>query len=284
MAQAVWRGSISFGMVNVPVSLHPAEATKDLSFEMLDKNNKAKIKYQRLNEATGQVVPWDDIVKGYKLSSGEYVLVNDEDFQKASVKATQTVSIEGFIPRGAVNYIYLEKPYYLVPDKHGEKAYVLLRETMATSNLVAIARVVIRSREHLALVIPEAKVLVLDLLRWHDELRSTDDLLVPKEDLKEYRVTDVELKMAKQLVESMVMEWQPENFKDKYKSKLLSFIEQKARMGEAVGPQEQVERPQVVDLMDALRRSIENAKQPGAPKPGNVSKMQDQKEKTAKAL
>ncbi len=284
MAQAVWKGSISFGLVNVPVSLHPAEATKDLSFELLDKNNKAKIKYQRLNEATGKIVPWDDIVKGYKLSSGEYVMMNDEDFQKASVKATQTVSIEGFIQKDAVNYIYLEKPYYLVPDKHGEKAYVLLRETLANANLVAIARVVIRSREHLALVIPESKVLVLDLLRWHDELRPADDLLVPGDDLKEYRVTELELKMAKQLVESMVIEWQPENFKDEYKSKLLAFIDQKAKMGEAVGPQEQVERPQVVDLMEALRRSIENAKQTGAQNPGNVSKLPKQNQPAAKAL
>ena len=166
MARPIWKGHISFGLINIPVTLYPAEQRSELHFNLIDDRNKARVRYQRVNERTGEEVPWDNIVKGYEYEENEYVLLGDADFKQADVKATQTVELEDFVTAEEINGIYFDKPYYLVPSKAGIKGYVLLRETLKKTKKMGIARVVIRTREYVAALFPKGRGLVLDLLRY----------------------------------------------------------------------------------------------------------------------
>ncbi len=260
MPRALWKGSISFGLVNVPVALFPAEKPNELHFSMLDNRDKSHVKYHRVNESTGEEVPREQIVKGYEYEPGDYVVISDEDFKKASVEATQTVEIEDFVNRNAVDYVFFDKPYYLVPGKRGEKGYVLLRETLKRTGKIGIARVVIRSKEHLAAVIPEGNALLLDLIRFKHELRDASEFDFPGEDIKQYKVSDKEIDMAEKLVDSMAGEWTPEKYQDEYRNKLLEWIERKAREGEKATPPAAEETPRegrVLDMMSLLKQSVE---------------------------
>ncbi|MFP4417969.1 MAG: Ku protein [Chitinivibrionales bacterium] len=261
MARSIWKGAISFGLVNVPVGLYAAESRSDVHFTMLDSRNKAHVRYQRVNEITGEQVPWDAVVKAYEYDDGDFVVVTDEDFKRASVEATQTVEIEDFVDKGAVDYVYFDKPYYLVPGKKGEKGYVLLRETLRRTNKVGIARVVIRSKEHLAALIPEGNALVLDLIRFKQELRDPSEYNLPGENLDEYKVSPKEIDMAEKLVEAMSSEWEPDKYHDKYQEKLMEYIEQKIREGRGEEVPEPTPAPEpqarVIDMMDLLKQSVE---------------------------
>jgi DNA end-binding protein Ku len=268
MARPIWKGSISFGLVNIPVGLYSAEKSNELSFHLLDNRNKARVRYDRVNEATGEKVPWDQIVRGYEYDKGEYVVMEDEDFKRAAVEATQTVEIQSFTERNAIDSVYFEQPYYLVPDKKGQKGYVLLRESLKRSGKIAVAKVVIRTREHLAAVIPEGDALVLDLLRFQEELRDVSEFDLPGSDLKEQKISSREVDMALQLVDSMTAEWDPAQYQDEYRSALLSFIEKKAKAGgRAVPPQglpsEEKARGEVIDMMELLKRSLEKKRTRG---------------------
>jgi DNA end-binding protein Ku len=263
MPRALWKGSISFGLVNVPVSLFPAEKPDELHFSMLDNRDKAHIKYHRVNEATGKNVPPDQVVKAYEYEPGDYVVITDEDFKKASVEATQTVEIEDFVDRTAIDYVYFDKPYYLVPGKRGDKGYVLLRETLKRTEKIGIARVVIRTREHLAALIPEGNALLLDLIRFKHELRDPAEFAFPGDKTEEYNISDKEMTMAVKLVESMSSEWRPENYRDEYRNKLMSWIERKAREGERAVPPAAEEAPaegRVLDMMGLLKQSVEESR------------------------
>ncbi len=277
LPRPTWKGYISFGLVTIPVSLYPAEKANELQFNMLDKSNKAKVKYVRVNESTGKEVPWENIVKGYKLENGEYVILNDEDFKKAAVEATQTVEIEGFTDKKAIDYIYLDKPYYLLPDKKGAKGYILLKNALEDMDMVAIAKVVISTRQHLAIVMPEDDGLMLNLLRFQSELRPQSDYEFPKGSLAEHNVSKKEIDMAKQLVNSMKVEWKPEQYHDEYRDALMKWIGKKAKLGDTAQPEEPTlvkKEPKIIDMMEMLRKSIANAKQP--------SKSQEPKQSNAK--
>lgn len=257
-----WKGSISFGLVSIPVNLYPAEKANELHFNMLDKSDKSRVKYLRINESTGKEVPWENIVKGYKLDSGEYVVLDEEDFKKAAVEATQTVDILGFTDKKAIDYIYMDKPYYLVPAKSGIKGYVLLKNALEEMGKVGIAKVVISTREHLAAVTPEGYGLLLSLLRFQDEIRTQSEYEFPKSDLKNYNVSKKETDMAKQLVNSMSIKWRPEEYHDEYRDALMNWIKKKAKLGETAQP-EGVPAPRetkVIDLMDMLQKSLANIK------------------------
>ena len=259
--RSIWRGQISFGLVNIPVSLATAERRNDLQFHLLDRRDHARVHYQRLNEKTGKEVPWSEVIKGYEIHRGHYVLLEDEDFKAAAVEATQTIDIEAFTERASIEVAYYEQPYFLLPEKRGEKGYVLLRESLRRADKVAVARVVIRTRQHLAVVMPEGEVLLLVLLRFAEELRDPEDLKLPSRDLKASKITSRELDMADQLISSMTEKWKPSQYRDEYRAALLSFIRKKSRGRGAPAAtdereKEEAPRGKVLDLSDLLARSL----------------------------
>ena len=261
MPRALWKGAISFGLVHVPVSLYPAPKSEGLSFDMIDKRDFAPVGYKRYNKKTGEEVTREHIVKGYEYEKGEYVVITDEDFKQANVEATQTVDIVAFVDAASVAPYYYDTPYYLEPGKRGEKGYTLLREVLARTGRVAIANVVIRSRQHLAAVIPVDRVLVMNTLRFANEIRSMEDLTLPESGAK--GLTEKEIAMGQRLVDDMTEKWKPEQYKDTYTDDLLARIEKRIKAGEthAITPAGEEGEPrrgaEVIDLVSMLRRSLE---------------------------
>lgn len=263
MPRVLWKGAISFGLVHIPVSLYPATRSEGLSFDMLDKRDFAPVGYKRYNKRSGEEVPWGEIVKGYEYEQGQYVVVGDEDFKQANVKATQTVEILSFVAADAVAPYYFETPYYLEPGKRGEKGYALLREVLVRTRRIGIAQVVIRSRQHLAALLPVERMLVLNTLRYANEIRESGELAFPEAG-KAAGLTDKELQMAERLVEDMSDEWHPGQFRDTYHLDLMARIEQKIKSGEThvvtpegETPAEPQQTAEVIDLAALLRRSLE---------------------------
>ena len=261
MPRALWKGAISFGLVHVPVSLYPASKSEGLSFDMIDKRDFAPVGYKRYNKKTGEEITREHIVKGYEYEKGEYVVITDEDFKQANVEATQTVDIVAFVDAAAVAPYYYDTPYYLEPGKRGEKGYTLLREVLKRTGRVAIANVVIRSRQHLAAVIPVDRVLVLNTLRFANEIRAIDELTLPESNTKS--LTEKELAMGARLVDDMTEKWNAEQYKDTYSDDLMARIEKRIEAGEThvVTPVKADGEPrrgaEVIDLVSMLRKSLE---------------------------
>ncbi len=277
MARAIWKGSISFGLVNIPVALFSAENRSDeLAFHMLDRRDMAPVGYKRINKNTGEDVPWDEIVKGYEYEDGRYVVVTDEDFIQANVEATRTVEIVDFVEGKQIDPAFYEKPYYLAPaNKAANKGYALLRETLKRTGKVGIAKVVIRTREYVAALISHGPVMLLDVMRYGYEVREASEVDVPSEDLKKLGVTDKELQLAETLVDQMVTEWDPSKYKDTYREDVLGLIRKKVERGETREVQEvphAAEEEQVagvVDIMSLLKKSVaERGKAAEAPARG----------------
>ena len=265
MPRQLWKGAIQFGLVHVPVSLYPAEHRDELSFTLLDRRDMQPVGYQRVNKSTGDEVAFEDVVKGYEYSKGEYVILEKEDFKRANVEATQTVDIVGFVDADSIPPYYFDAPYYLAPDKHGAKGYALLRETLERTGRVGIATVVIRTRQHVAALYPQGGVLVLNTLRYHDEMRDAGELDVPAS-LKAAKVQPRELDMAERLVEDMATDWKPERFKDTYRDDLMKFIEEKAAgkpRGKAAAKKPR--EAEVIDFAKLLEKSLAAVKKPDAP-------------------
>lgn len=266
MARKVWNGAIVFGLVNVPVTLYPASKPNELDFDLLDKRDMAPIGYERINKRTGKAVAWDDIVKGYEYQDGRYVVMSDEDSRRANPKATQTVEILSFVDADSIEPRYFDTPYRLTPDKRGEKGYALLRETLKRAGKVGIAQVVIRTRQHLAALLPQDNFLMLQTLRYADEILPDSQLEEPPATLKAVGVGAREIKMAEQLVADMSEPWKPERYQDTYRDDLLARVKQKVKAGETelvTEPEKggaKQEGAQVIDLMAALKRSIESGK------------------------
>jgi DNA end-binding protein Ku len=277
-SRAIWNGSIDFGLVNIPVRLYTAENSNSLSFDLLDKRDFSRIRYRRVNEKTGKEVAWDDIIKGYEYKRGEYVALSDADFARANVEATQTISITDFVDASSVRPLYYDKPYYLEPLKNGQRAYALLREVLHNTGKVGIAKVVIRSREHLAMVLAEGPALILELLRFPDELRDASRLDLPKAASKGTAISAQEIKMAERLVESMIGKWQPEKYRDEYRDDLMKIVDEKVESGKTkvvdtampAAPREQ--RGKVIDIMHLLRESVEQASKRGPRKGERTSR------------
>jgi len=259
MARGLWKGAISFGLVNVPVELHSAKRrSTELDMTMLDKRDLAPVGYKRVNKSTGKEVPWNAVVKGYEYKDDKYVVLSDEDFRRANPEAAKTVDIQAFVELGSIAPQHFDTPYYLVPDKRGEKAYALLRETLEKAGRAGIASVVIRTRQYLAALVAQDGLLVLNTLRYADELKDPAELKIP-----EARVTAKELDMAMRLVEDMADEWRPSKFKDKFRDDLLKRIKEKVKKGET----EEITEPEkerrtekgaeVIDLMEALKKSVQ---------------------------
>ncbi|HEX5726297.1 MAG TPA: Ku protein [Longimicrobiaceae bacterium] len=262
MARAIWKGSISFGLVNIPVGLFSAEKPDELSFRQLDKRNMSPVGYKKYNKSTGEEVELEDIVKGYEYDDEQYVVLSDEDLRRANPEKTQTVEITDFVELDEIEPTFYDKPYYLAPLKKNAKAYALLREALRRSKRVGIAKVVIRSREYLSAVVPQGPVLVLEILRYPNEIRPIDDLELPGDDLDKLGVADRELDMAERLIEGMSAEWEPEKYKDEYRDDLMSLIHRRIESGQTEvvdeTPVEEVEpRGDVVDIMALLKQSVE---------------------------
>jgi DNA end-binding protein Ku len=264
MARVLWKGAITFGLVHIPVELYPAEERKEFKFSMLDKRDLSPVGYKRYSKRSGKEVEWSNIVKGYEYEKDQYVVLSDEDFRRANVKASQTIEIEAFVPAGEIPPQYFEAPYYLVPTERGQKVYALLRETLRSTNRIAVAQVVIRTAQHLAAVVPVGKILMLNTLRYADELRSSKDLAVPAEGLKAAHVTPKEVELAKRLIDDMTEHWKPGEFKDTYHQDLMRRIHEKIKKGETrqitepdADEKEAPRSAQVIDLAALLKQSID---------------------------
>ena len=258
--RSIWKGVIAFGLVGIPVSLHSTEENNDIKFNLIDSRDENKIKYQRINEITGKEVPWDKIAKAFEFDDGRFVVMTDDDFEKADISATKTLDIVTFIKKEELSLVYLDKPYYIAPDKGGEKPYVLLREAMKKTGKIAIARAVLRTKGYLAAVYPMDDALVLNIIRFHDEIRSVEDLKLPHE----AKISDKEMELAGTLIEGMTTEWKPEDYKDEYREAVMKRIENKSKKGGIVEEGEKIEAAastgKIVDIMVLLKRSVEAKK------------------------
>ncbi|MBA3273659.1 MAG: Ku protein [Chthoniobacterales bacterium] len=264
--RAIWKGSISFGLVNIPIALYPATRKEELKFRLLRAADHSPVNYKRVAAADGKEVPWDQIVKGYEYEKGKFVVLNEKDFQRVDLEATQTVDIQDFVDVEEIDPMYFYKPYYLEPQKGGDKAYVLLREALADGKKVGIAKVVIKTRQYLAGVKATKHALVLELMHFAEELSDAEKLNVPKTLTLGKRETD----MAKALVDSMSSKWDPQRYHDDYRQALLEVIEEKVESG----GQEIEEKPKksatptkVIDLVAVLQQSLAQSQQSAKKKP-----------------
>ena len=264
MARPVWKGHIVFGLVSVPVELHAAEHRADISFHLVDSRNAARVRYERVNSETGEEVPWDKIVKGYEYADGSYVLLSEEELERAAVEMTRTIEIDQFIDVGTIDVRYFERPYLIVPAKGGEKGYVLLREGIAQHGVAGVATIVIRARQHLAAVVAQGDALVLELLRFPQELRDLDEYDIPTGGLRKYKVSEKEVELASQLIEGMASEWKPAQYHDEYRDALMKMIQKKIKSGkteaiEDIEDEEPEEEPKTINFMDVLEQSVAHA-------------------------
>lgn len=263
--RAIWKGSISFSLVNIPISLYPATKREELNFRLLRAGDLSPINYKRVAEADGKEVPWDQIVKGYEYEKGKFVVLKEDDFRRADIEATQSVDIIEFVSLEKIDPMYFDRPYYLEPQKKGAKAYVLLREALRKSGQVGIAKVVIKTRQHLAAVKPVQNTLVLELMHFAEELIKPTSLQIPGD----VAMSAKELEMATELVERMTGKWDPAKYTDDYRHALLDLIEKKIELGGKTPPAGNPSKQSptnVVDLASVLRESLEHATKGSAKK------------------
>jgi len=258
MPRTLWNGAISFGLVHIPVSLYPASKDESIDFDWLDKRSMDPVGYKRINKRTGREIDRENIVKGVKVDSGDYVLISDDEIRAAYPKTTKTIEIEAFVDAADIPFIYLDRPYYLGPQGNAAKVYALLRETLVASGKVGIARVVIQTKQHLAALMPVGPALMLHTLRWNNEVRGVDDLELPSD--KKSSLNAGELRMAKLLVDDMSKDWDPTAYSDSFRNAIMTLIDKKQKSGnvEAVEPlEEDVDHgSNVIDLTALLKRSL----------------------------
>ncbi|MDF2861837.1 MAG: Ku protein [Achromobacter mucicolens] len=264
-ARTIWKGAISFGLVHIPVGLHTATSESGVDFDWLDKRSMDPVGYKRINKRTGKEIDKDNIVKGVEYEDGKYVIVSPDEIADAYPRTTQTIEIQQFVDATDVSFVYLERPYYVAPINKGHKVYALLRDTLAKTGKIGIAKVVIQTKQHLAALIPSGDALVLNLMRWGDEVKSVEGLDLPKAGAKNMTPSASELKMAKMLVEDMSGQWDPEQYQDEFKAAVMELVEKKARAGKTetvIEPQEEspTYADNVIDLTELLQRSLKGGK------------------------
>jgi DNA end-binding protein Ku len=291
MQRTLWKGAISFGLVHIPVELYSAVKENELDLTMLDRHDFSPIGFRRYNKRTGKEVVWDDIIKGYEYASDEYVVLSDEDLKRANVKATQTIDILTFVSADVVPLTYYEQPYYLAPAKGGDKVYALLRETLRKAGKIGIATVVIRTKQHLCALVCIDDTIVLNTLRYSEEIRDAADLDLPPRSLKAAGISDKELQMAASLVDGMSEPWQPDQYRDTYRDDVLALVQKKVKARQtktitAPGPEEpaDTETSNVIDLVALLQQSLGGKKSDTtAKKPAATAKKAPAKKTAAKA-
>ncbi len=264
--RVIWKGAISFGLVHVPVALYPASREDDIDFDWLDKRSMDPVGYQRINKRTGKAITKENIVKGVKQEDGEYVLVSDEEIKAAYPQTTQTIEIEAFVTASEIPFLFLERPYYLEPLGKAGKVYALLREAMVADACIGIARVVMHNKQHLAALIPIGAALMLNTLRWPDEIRPWNELKFPPAGKTAAGVKEGELKMARALIEDMKAPWHADDYADEFKAAIQKLIAAKTKAGDTQrvtpleAPAEEGAPSNVVDLTDLLKRSLAGGK------------------------
>lgn len=273
MARPIWTGTLSFGLLNIPVSLMSGERKVDISFRMLDSRDKNPIRFERVNAETGEEVPWKDIVKAFEYDKGSYVVVEKEDIASAAPQTHESVDVEAFVDRDAIGIRFFEKPYVLVPGKKAEKGYVLLRDTLARTGKVGVARVVIRTREYLCAVVPEGDALVLMMLRYPQELVDPEEYKLPTGKASDYRITAKEREMAETLIGSMSASWAPDDYHDEFRKRLEAIIKKRIKARGATtkikdedAPEHEDAATNVVDFMALLQKSLDSKKRTPAKK------------------
>lgn len=252
--RAIWTGAIGFGLVNIPVKLFSATQQSELDLDMLDKKDHANIKFQRVNANTGKEVDWENIVKGYKVDDN-YVILEDEDFEKASPEQNKIIEIAEFVEESEIDSIYYETPYYLQPEKSGTRAYALLRDALKKTDKVGLGSYVLRNRESLVVIKPLDDILLLNKIRFHDEIRQTDELEIP-----DIKIKPAELKMAIHLIEQLTTDFDITRFKDSYTDKLLELIKAKAKGKKSTAAPMKIVHSRSSDLMAQLKASLESGK------------------------
>ncbi|WP_408949919.1 Ku protein [Lysobacter sp. Hz 25] len=273
MARPIWTGTLSFGLLNIPVKLMTGERRVDLHFRMLDSRNKAPIRYERVNEETGEEVPWKEIVKAFEYDKGSYVVIEEADIAAAAPDHKETVDIDTFVDAASIGAEFYEKPYVLEPGKKAEKGYVLLREVLKRTGMVGVGRVVIRTREYLAAVVPQGDALMLMILRYAQELVDPSDYKLPEGSMTKWKISPREVEMAEQLIKSMSGEWKPDSYKDDFRQRLHKVIEQRVKSKKVVRgkPADETKLPEnaatnVIDFAELLKRSLEKKGGQGATK------------------
>lgn len=289
MPRPIWSGSLSFGLLNIPVQLMAGTRGTDLSFRMLDARDKSPIRYERVNAETGEEVPWKEIVKAFEYDKGSYVVLEQEDIRSAAPESHDAIEVEAFVDVEAIGPQYFEKPYVLVPAKKAEKGYVLLRETLKRTGRIGIARIVIRSRENLCALLPQGDALLLVMMRYPQELVDVGDYAIPAGQAVDYRVSPRELEMAEALIASMESDWKPEAYKDEFRARLQKVIEKriKAKGGKVRKPLDEPalrddDATNVVDFMSLLQKSIDAKRRTPATRAAKPAKA-DKPAKAAKA-
>ena len=264
--RTLWKGAITFGLVHIPIALYSATAESDLDFDWLDKRSMDPVGYKRINKKTGKDIDKDNIVKGIEWQDGQYVVLTPEEISAAYPRSTQTIEIESFVDADDVPFVYLERPYYVAPINKGEKVYALLREALKQTDKVGIAKVVIQTKQHLAVLIPCGPALVLNLLRWGGEIRSWEDLKLPPVGVKAAGIKDSELAMAKQLIGDMAGHWSAEQFRDSFRDEIMKLVQSKAKAGQTEAVTKVQDAPalqggaDVIDLTELLKRSLQGNK------------------------
>ncbi|MEX3632951.1 Ku protein [Paraburkholderia sp. BR14320] len=266
MAHMIWKGAISFGLVHVPVQLYPATQSEKVGFNLLDKRTIDPIGYKQINKRTGKDVTRENIVRGFEYEKDRYVVLSDDEIRSANPESTQTVDILAFVDAADISFLYLDTPYFLTPDRKGEKVYALLREAMTASGKIGVASVVLHNKQHLAALIPLGPMLALNTLRWADEVRSLDEFKVPPEGMKAAGVSAKELDMAKKLIDDMSETWDPMQYHDTFRDDIMALVERKIQAGkteevtEVETPHESRKSADILDLSDLLKRSLGRGK------------------------
>ncbi len=288
MARSIWKGSIAFGLVNIPVGLTGAESRPDIQLHMVDSKNHARIRYERVNADTGDEVPWDRMVRGYEHEEGQFILLSDKELEGVQPKLTKTIEITEFVKLQEIDPLLFDKPYYLEPEKRGRKAYALLREALRESGKAGISRVVIRTREYLSAMFVRDDALVLMLLRFPQEIKASSKLELPSSDDKEGKPSTRELQLAERLISEMSEKWNPKKYHDEYREALMDYVEKKIRAGDSVedvkeGDEEEPSsrNGKVVDLAAYLEQSI-GSKKPAAAKKSAAKDAKPAAKKAAK--
>ncbi len=256
--RSVWKGALSFGLVNIPVHMYTASHTKEISFKLLHKKDHSEIRYAKVCKTEEKEVPWEEIVKAYEFEEGEFIIFDEKDFEKVNQKKTKTIEITGFVHENEIDSLYYVKPYYLEPDKNSEKVYALLREALKKSKKVAIAKYVIRNREHMAVIKIHDNILVLNELRYHEELASTEELHIPEVTKGNSR----EVQMAMQLIEHLTTTFKPEKYKDTYVEEIKKIIKQKSKGKVVHTKTKEVPPTKFQDIMELLKAGLETDKKP----------------------
>ncbi|RZL93757.1 MAG: Ku protein [Variovorax sp.] len=287
-SRTLWKGAITFGLVHIPVGLHTATTEEGVDFDWLDKRTMDPVGYKRVNKKTGKEMDKDNIVKGIEYEDGKYVIISPDEIEAVYPRTTQTIEIQRFVDGNAIPFVYLERPYYVAPINKGQKVFALLREVLLKTGKIGLAKVVIATKQHLAALVPSDTALVLNLLRWGDEVKSLEGLDLPPAGMKGAKISAAEMKMAEQLVKDMSGEWKPEDFKDEFKHEVMKLVNKKVKAGDTetvIQPEEEApsEGAEIIDLTELLARSLKGGKTQKQPAGKKTAVRQAPARKTAAA-